>query len=195
MSCIPVSQWCFSMCIFFVFVGFCCCYCCLCVWVFCLHVYICTTYMPDAHKGQIPWNGSYRLLWAATWMLWAKLGSSWRVASAPICSANHLSSSYVKFLIVIFNYMYKRECVEVCTHERLRCPWRLEEDFRSSGDIDTRSCRMPSVSACRSQTQVLSKSSRHTYLPTEHLSDPLCAIFNAFQSFKMVFLVLGYCSW
>lgn len=24
----------------------------LCVWLFCLHIYLCTAYVPDAHGGQ-----------------------------------------------------------------------------------------------------------------------------------------------
>lgn len=58
----------------------------LCVWVFGLHVCLCTMCMTGTCGGQrgqqIPWSWSYRCLGAAMWMLGTKAWSSARAPTA-----------------------------------------------------------------------------------------------------------------
>lgn len=50
----------------------------LCVWVFCLHIYLCTVCVSDSGRGQairFRWNGVKRQLWASVWVLGIELQS------------------------------------------------------------------------------------------------------------------------
>lgn len=49
-----------------------------CVWVFYLHVWMCTICMPseEVRRGWVSWNWRYRRLWDMIWMLWTKPRSS-----------------------------------------------------------------------------------------------------------------------
>lgn len=61
------------------------CYLILHVWVFCLHVCLCTTCIPGAHRSHKraldPWNWSYGWFWATMRFLGTEIGSSVRAMS------------------------------------------------------------------------------------------------------------------
>ena len=73
-------------------------YLCFILWLFCLHVYMCTKYMPSAHRGektvQMPWHWSYWWLRATLYVLGTEPGSSARAASV----LNHWAISSALFL-------------------------------------------------------------------------------------------------
>lgn len=52
----------------------------ICVWVFCLHIYICTLCASGAHRYQKRALDTQELVWAVMWVLEAKPGSSSRAA-------------------------------------------------------------------------------------------------------------------
>ena len=72
------------------------------MWLFCLHVCVCTAGMPGAYRGlkkTLNWN--WWQLWAATWALGSQLGSSGRAISALNLWAIYRSSPHRDFLFWI----------------------------------------------------------------------------------------------